>query len=299
MTGDTRILPGSVSNNPFFGGVGLVHYPVFHFVLGGPYQPNSIEKSAIGYPAGGGNLPSTFHGRVGGGGYLIDLGKSFDVGQESRFRRKLNHPDARRNRAVFTDESEGTLIRNWAYENGGGDLTMIGVYGKNPFQHHGILLPKVADSTKLLDSHPHGDRIYLHRGILILSTLGPIANIRDASLYGTDILDELKKVRNQRMNSMVFTCKVFGTISVSTRLTIGRPQVASNDDSDLSFGYLATYSRADAIDPTPEPNSTDMGDIKDDYTIRTEVILNLVQLGTHTAGEIWKIPSVHPDPGDG
>jgi len=240
-TGDTRILPGSVSNNPFFGGVGLVDGPVFRLVPGGPHHPHSIEKPAIGHTTGGRDLSSTFHDQV-------------------------------------ADR---------------------GAHGETSSQYHRMVLPKDSSSTTMLGSRTHGDRIYLRRGILVLSTLGPIANMRDDFFGRATTLDILNQVRNQRMNSMVFACKVFGTLSISTRLTIGRPQVVSNLNSDLSLGSLATYSRADAGELTLEPNSTDMGDIEEDYTIRAEVILNLVQLGTHTASEIWKIPSMYAIPGDG
>lgn len=108
--------------NPFFGGVGVANNTVFQPARTGTTNTAPILGLAVGATVDVAQLFST-----GYGGSQTHLGPQFAAGQEGYFgfRFTTNAPAGPYYgwmRVVFTGNLAGALIKDWAYENGGGTI---------------------------------------------------------------------------------------------------------------------------------------------------------------------------------
>lgn len=112
--------------NPFFGGVGIANSPAFQAARTGTGNTDSILRLNLGDTVNTARLFST-----GYGGSETHLGSGtgqFGIGQEGylgfKFTTNANAgPSYGWMRVVFTANTAGALIKDWAYETGGGAIT--------------------------------------------------------------------------------------------------------------------------------------------------------------------------------
>ena len=105
--------------NPFFGGVGVANSPAFQPARSGTGTSDPILGLAVGATVNGARLFST-----GYGGSQTHLGTQFTAGQEGYLGFKFttnaaSGPYYGWMRVVFTANTAGALIKDWAYENAG------------------------------------------------------------------------------------------------------------------------------------------------------------------------------------
>ena len=105
--------------NPFYGGVGVANSPAFQPVRNGTGNMNPILRLAVGVKVGITRLFST-----GYGGSDSHLGTQFFAGQEGYLGFKFTTnagilPYYGWMRVIFTGNTAGAVIKDWAYENTG------------------------------------------------------------------------------------------------------------------------------------------------------------------------------------
>ena len=108
--------------NPFFGGQVVANSPAFQPVRTGTGSMSPIVDFAVGDPIGSGNVFATGYGGTGYGGSQTHLGSGdgqFMAGTEGYLGFKLNNADYGWMRVVFTNDTGGAVIKDWAYDNSG------------------------------------------------------------------------------------------------------------------------------------------------------------------------------------
>ena len=117
--------------NPFYGGSVLWNSPTFQPVRGGTGSMDVVLNLAAGTTIGGGSVFSTFVQEAGGedpggpgyGASRTHLGPEagqFAADSEGYLGFRINGTNYGWMRVVLTDNSGGALIKDWAYDNGGG-----------------------------------------------------------------------------------------------------------------------------------------------------------------------------------
>jgi autotransporter-associated beta strand protein len=122
-------------------------------------------------------------------------------------------------------------------------------------------------------------------GTLKLDATGTVNNTSEVSLgtVGTfDVSD--KGPGGYTVGTLKGSGNVTGALTVSTTLAIGNSPGTTNFSSDLTLGATSTYLYELIGGATLGLNSADLGDIVGTLTITAGSILDLVQLGTYTAG---------------
>ena len=113
FTGITLNINGGTIN-PFFGGVGVANNNLFQPVRTGTGNLDSLSNISIGSTINVANIFST-----GAGGSQTHLGTTFTAGQEGNIGFRLNGTDYGWMRVVFTGNTSGAVIKDWAYDNSG------------------------------------------------------------------------------------------------------------------------------------------------------------------------------------
>jgi autotransporter-associated beta strand protein len=120
--------------NPFYGGRSVANSPDFQPVRSGTGSDSPILNLSTGTTVSSGSVFSTFtwdHDNnintpavpgYGGSQTLTGMGGNFTAGQEGYLGFKLNGSDYGWMRVVFTNNSGGALIKDWAYDNSGGAI---------------------------------------------------------------------------------------------------------------------------------------------------------------------------------
>jgi autotransporter-associated beta strand protein len=118
--------------NPFYGGRVVANSPGFQPVRSGTGNDSPVLNLSTGTTVSSGSVFSTFvqaegGENPGGPGYggsqmLTGLGGNFTAGQEGYLGFKLNGADYGWMRVVFTNNTGGALIKDWAYNTGGGAI---------------------------------------------------------------------------------------------------------------------------------------------------------------------------------
>ena len=120
FTGVTITLPGGGSVNTFFGGVGVANNNLFQPVRTGTTSLSSIANLAVGTTIDINDIYSIANGGAGYGGSQTHLGAGkFVAGQEGYLGFKLNGANFGWMRVVFTGNTSGAVIKDWAYDNSG------------------------------------------------------------------------------------------------------------------------------------------------------------------------------------
>ena len=113
FTGITLNINGGTIN-PFFGGVGVANNNLFQPVRTGTGNLDSLSNISIGSTINVANIFSS-----GAGGSQTHLGTTFTAGQEGNIGFRLNGSDYGWMRVVFTGNTSGAVIKDWAYDNSG------------------------------------------------------------------------------------------------------------------------------------------------------------------------------------
>lgn len=111
--------------NPFFGGVGVANGPEFQPARTGTGNGDPIVRYAVGDTIGGGLLYSTDYG--GSDSHLGGGFGQFGIGQEGYLAFRLITNGGLSNyygwvRVVFTANTGGAMIKDWAYEDSGSPI---------------------------------------------------------------------------------------------------------------------------------------------------------------------------------
>ena len=117
FTGVTISIDGGTLN-PFFGGAGVANNYLLQPVRTGTGGLDAIRNLAVGSTIDAGLLYAT-----GPGGSQTHVGTTFTSGQEGYLGFKLNGEDFGWARVVFTNNTGGAMIKDWAYDNSGAIVT--------------------------------------------------------------------------------------------------------------------------------------------------------------------------------
>lgn len=120
-------------------------------------------------------------------------------------------------------------------------------------------------------------------GTLALAATGSINNTSEVSLGTVGTFDVSAKSGGYTVGTLKGSGNVTGALTVSTQLAIGNSAGTANFSSNLTIGSGATYIYEMTGGAAPGAGSADLGDVAGALTI-TGSILDLVQLGTYTAG---------------
>lgn len=118
FTGVTLSIDGGTIN-PFFGGVGVANNDLFQPVRSGTGNLDPLANLSVGSVIDVGNFFST-----GYGGSQTHLGTTFTDGVEGNIGFQLNGTDYGWMRVVFTGNTGGAVIKDWAYDNSGAAIVV-------------------------------------------------------------------------------------------------------------------------------------------------------------------------------
>jgi autotransporter-associated beta strand protein len=120
--------------NPYYGGSVLANSPDFQPVRSGTGSSSAIVNLAAGASVGSGSVFSTFVQGVGGEtpgapGYgfsqmLTGSGGNFNASQEGYLGFRLNGTNYGSMRVVFTNNTSGAMIKDWAYDTSGASVVV-------------------------------------------------------------------------------------------------------------------------------------------------------------------------------
>jgi len=119
FTGATVNIAGGTIN-PFFGGVGVANNDQLQPLRTGTGDLATILNLSVGSTID----TSSLYLSTGYGGSLDHLGSTFTAGSEGYIGFKLNGADYGWMRVVFTANTAGAVIRDWAYDSSGGAIVV-------------------------------------------------------------------------------------------------------------------------------------------------------------------------------
>ena len=166
--------------NPFFGGSVLANSPEFQPVRSGTGNLASVLNLAVGSSIGPGSVFSTFTwdddanpltpAVPGYGGSQDHLAASagagkFVIGQEGYFGFRLNNSKYGWMRVVFTNNTGGGMIKDWAYDNSGASIVIGRVEQSAP-----------SNNTQLVTLAPVTGEVYT-LGSVISNTGGNVNSV--------------------------------------------------------------------------------------------------------------------------
>jgi autotransporter-associated beta strand protein len=105
--------------NPFFGGVGVANDNLFQPVRSGTGNLDTIQNLAVGSTV---DVSKWF--ASGYGGSQDHLGATFIAGEEGYLGFKTGNDNYGWMRVVFTGNSSGAVVRDWAYDNSGAAMVV-------------------------------------------------------------------------------------------------------------------------------------------------------------------------------
>ena len=114
FTGTTVTIAGGTLN-PFFGGVGVANNNLLQPFRDGTGNLDTLLDLSVGTTINAGSAYLS----TGYGGSLDHVGTTFTAGQDGYLGFKLNDTNYGWMRVVFTNNTGGALIKDWAYETGG------------------------------------------------------------------------------------------------------------------------------------------------------------------------------------
>lgn len=114
---------GSGSLNPFFGGVGVANNSDLQPFRSGTGGLDPLLNFGFGATIDGSNLYLS----SGPGGSQTHVGTSFTAGSEGYIGFKLNGANYGWMRVVFTNNTGGAVVEDWAYDNSGSAISVGGI----------------------------------------------------------------------------------------------------------------------------------------------------------------------------
>ena len=116
---------GSGSLNPFFGGVGVANNVDLQPFRDGTGGLDTILNFTFGDTLNGST--TTLASPGGFGGSIDHVGSTFTAGTEGYVGFKLNGSNYGWMRVVFTNNTGGAVVKDWAYENSGAAISVGGI----------------------------------------------------------------------------------------------------------------------------------------------------------------------------
>ena len=116
---------GSGSLNPFFGGVGVANNVDLQPFRDGTGGLDTILNFSFGDTLNGST--TTLASPGGFGGSIDHVGSTFTAGTEGYVGFKLNGSNYGWMRVVFTNNTGGAVVKDWAYENSGAAISVGGI----------------------------------------------------------------------------------------------------------------------------------------------------------------------------
>jgi len=118
-TGVTVVVAGGTIN-PFFGGVGVANNNLLQPLRVGTGSLDAIRNLAVGTSIDASSLSLS----TGYGGSVSHLGSTFTAGAEGYLGFQLNGTDYGWMRVVFTNNTGGAVVKDWAYDNSGAAIVV-------------------------------------------------------------------------------------------------------------------------------------------------------------------------------
>jgi len=109
--------------NPFFGGVGVANDSALQPLRTGAGGLDTLRNLLFGSTIDSGSI----HFSSGDGGSQDHLGNTFTAGEEGYIGFKLNGTNYGWMRVVFTNNTGGALVKDWAYDNSGASIVVGGI----------------------------------------------------------------------------------------------------------------------------------------------------------------------------
>ena len=235
FTGVTITIDGGILN-PFFGGAGVANNHLLQPVRTGTGGLDTIRNLAVGSI-----IDAGLHYATGPGGSQTHVGPAnFIAGQEGYLGFKLNNEDYGWARVVFTNNTGGALIKDWAYDNSGAIAT-----GR-------IQQSAALSGTQSVTLSPGSGQSFT-LGSVISDTGGNVNSVNKTGA-GTTILSQSNSYTGTTLVSDG-TLVVNGNISTSLLTTVnsGGTLAGSGTTGDLtvlSGGTLAPGNISDSLGVT-------------------------------------------------
>ena len=171
----------------------------------------------------------------------------------------------------------------------GNSQNLSGIYAgviQNGTGGGALSLTKSGSGTLTLSgTNTYAGTTLISGGTLTLDATGTINNTSEVSLGTVGTFDVTAKgLSGYTVGTLKGSGNVTGALTVSTQLAIGNSLGTSNFSSDLTLGGGSTFVHELTSSAIPGLNSADLGDIAGALTITAGSILDLVQLGSYTAG---------------
>lgn len=262
FTGVTVTLAGGGSINPFFGGVGVANNDLL--------QPGRTVAGNLGTLqnfAVGSTIDTSLLLGTGYGGSQTHLGTTFTAGQEGYIGFKLNGSNYGWMRVVFTGNTSGAVIKDWAYDNSGtaivtgrvqqgavlegaqrvtlspgsGESFTLGSQITDTGGNINSLVKTGAGTTTLSGSNIHTGRTSLSAGTLVLSSAGA-AGTAGISVFGGSSVLQISSVApiGNTITVSNADAQVKRDVAISTAYDVGTT-------STLKSSFVSTaYSDATA-----------------------------------------------------
>jgi len=306
FTGVTVTLAGGGSINPFFGGVGVANNNLLQPGRTAAGNLGALQNFAVGSTIDAGLLRGT-----GYGGSQDHVGNTFTAGQEGYIGFKLNNANYGWMRVVFTGNTSGAVIKDWAYDNSGtaivagrvqqsavlsgaqtvtlspgsGESFSLGSAITNTGGNVNSLVKTGAGTTTLTASNTFTGSTTINGGTLALGASGSIDSTSGVSLGTDGTFDVSAKSGGYSVGVLTGSGTVIGSLSVSTQLAIGGSGVGTtNFSNNLTLESASRYVYEMTGGATPGAASADLGNVAGDLTISAGSILDLLDLGTYTMG---------------
>lgn len=305
FTGVTLTMPGGGTINPFFGGTGVANNNLFQPGRTVAGNLGTLQNFAVGSTIDSGLLLGT-----GFGGSQNHLGTTFTAGQEGFIGFKLNNANYGWMRVVFTGNTSGAVIKDWAYDNSGsamvtgriqqsavlsglqtvtlspgnGETFTLGSPITNTGGNINSVIKRGPGTTVLTGTNTYTGSTLINGGTLTLGAAGSIDESSGVSLGTVGTFNVTAKSGGYTVGSLTGSGNVMGALTVSSQLSIGNSTGEVDFGSDLSLGASSTSIFDVTGGNNPGLNSADLADVAGSLTIGSGAILDLVQLGTFTVG---------------
>jgi len=304
FTGVTLTLDGGTIN-PFFGGVGVANNNLLQPVRSGTGNLDTIQNLAVGTTIDVSSIYST-----GYGGSQTHLGTTYTAGQEGIIGFKINDSEYGWMRVVFTGNTSGAVVKDWAYDTsassivvgrvnqsaasggsqtvtvspGTGESFALGSAVTNTGGNVNHLVKTGGGTTTLTGVNTYTGATTISGGTLALGSGGSINNTSGVSLGTSGTFDVSAKSGGYSVNNLSGSGTVVGALTVTSQLSIGNSPGTINFSS-LTLASLATYN----YELTGGGSTADLGNVTGALTIGSGTVLDLVQLGTYTQGDVFTL----------
>ncbi|MCP5543134.1 MAG: autotransporter-associated beta strand repeat-containing protein [Akkermansiaceae bacterium] len=311
FTGGTFTFAGGGSINPFFGGVGVANNDLLQPVRTGTTNLSSLANLVVGSTIDFDSIFSTENGGAGYGGSQTHLGTTFTDGQEGYVGFKLNDTNFGWMRVVFTANTTGAVVRDWAYDDSGASMVVgrvqqsavsagtqtvtlspgtgesfsLGSVIADSGGNINSVLKTGAGTTTLSGVNTYTGATIIGDGTLALDASGSIDNTDSVSLGTGGTFDVSAKSGGYTVDVLTGSGMVIGALTVADRLAIGDSTGTITFEDSLTLDAASSYVYEMSGGEPPDAGFGDLGIVEGDLTLNVGTILDLVQLGAYTAGD--------------